>query len=67
MIPDVWFASEAYRHECEVRHVCNMPSADIRREYLDMVEKKRGKELADTLRNDVRALWLKRGKERRGL
>lgn len=49
--------SEAWRHECEVRYVINLPTAADRRRYLDGVEEQRGKEAADRLRADVMEMW----------
>lgn len=49
--------TEAFRHECEVRFVVNMPGPQERRDFMDGVEKKRGKPAADRLRDGVRAAW----------
>ena len=49
--------TEQHRHECEVRHVCGLPGHEARREYLDGIERKRGKPAADTLRADVRKVF----------
>lgn len=56
--------TEQHRHECEVRHVGTLPGHEARREYLDGVERKRGKAAADALRADVRALFEARKAER---
>jgi hypothetical protein len=49
--------TEAWRHECEVRHVLKMATRQQRAEYLDGVERKRGKAPADRLRRDVATAW----------
>lgn len=59
--------SEAWRHECEVRHVCSLPSQAARRLYIEGdpaaqprikgVRQQRGDAAADTLNADARALW----------
>ena len=50
--------SETYRHECEVRYICHQLKTLLsRRTYLLNVEEKRGKSLADKLRDDVKKLW----------
>lgn len=46
--------TERYRHECEVQEVASMPSNEARREYLALVEKKRGINAATRLRE---AAW----------
>jgi hypothetical protein len=50
-----------HMHECEVRDVIKRfyPDGDAAKEYLDLCEKKRGKAAADSLRNAVRAEWMK--------
>lgn len=52
-------SSEAWRHECEVRTVLDMP-LDRRKGYLDLVAKQRGKEAARLLRRDVYLTWIAR-------
>lgn len=52
--------SEAWRHECEVRHVVALPTKECRREYLEAVTKRRGETAGQRLRDDVRAAWLQR-------
>lgn len=49
--------TEEHRHACEVRYVLAMPDKQARRAYLDGVEKKRGKQAADMLRDDVLKAW----------
>ena len=60
-------SSEEWRRECEARWVlknlpvANKPRARIRkttrREYIEAVEKQRGKEAADQLKRDIRRQW----------
>lgn len=35
-------ASEAWRHECEARHVARLPDRQARRDYVERVTAKRG-------------------------
>ena len=49
--------SEAWRHECEARMVVDQPTLVQRREYLDAVERRRGKPAADALRETMGAIW----------
>lgn len=56
--------SEEWRHECEARKVMTLPSVDARRDWIESVEKKRGKPAADRLRETVRALWAQRDRGR---
>ena len=51
--------SEKYRFACEVRTVLSMPF-ESRRDYLNDVEKKRGKGAADALRAAVQTEWIRR-------
>ncbi|MDR3158601.1 MAG: hypothetical protein LBU11_06250 [Zoogloeaceae bacterium] len=51
--------SEAHRALCEARSVCRMADIEKRREYLALVEKHRGKEAADQLREAVKKEWEK--------
>lgn len=48
---------EAWRHRCEVVHVANMPSREARAVYIMDIERKRGREAAMRLRDDVIAEW----------
>lgn len=50
--------TEAWRHECEVRYVLKMATRQQRAEYLDAIERRRGKACADRLRSDVATAWL---------
>lgn len=52
--------SKAWRHECEVRYVVNLPTIERRRDYLDAITKRRGEAAGRRLRDDVRAAWLAR-------
>lgn len=47
-----------FRHECEVREVVGMDSNEARREYLALVEKRRGLNAATRLREDAWKLML---------
>ncbi len=49
-------ATEAYRHECEVRFVYSMKANYLRRDYLEGVAKHRGDAAAQRLRKDAWAL-----------
>ena len=51
--------NESERHRCEVSWVMRAFYPDGKRaaEYFDLVEKKRGKESADKLRQDCREAW----------
>lgn len=53
-------ASEAWRHECEARAISKLPSTGQRRAWLEDLERRRGKEAADRLRNTIKALWARR-------
>lgn len=48
---------EDWRAECEARTVLQMPTLQRRRDYIALVERKRGEEAAKRLRRDIRALW----------
>lgn len=50
-------ASEEWRHECEARAIAARPTLAERREYLDLVERKRGHASADRLRETMKQLW----------
>lgn len=49
--------SEAWRHDCEVRHVAAMPTRQQRADYINGIERKRGKPAADRIRADLPAVW----------
>lgn len=50
-------SSEAWRAECEARHVLNMHGKPARYAYLTRVESKRGKVNRDALEAGVMGLW----------
>jgi hypothetical protein len=52
-------SDEAWRHECEARHVFALRLADRNRAlaYLELVEKRRGAEAAQNLKQAAAALW----------
>ncbi len=50
-------ASEAYRLECEARELLRGRSTQDRREYLAIVERKRGTQAADALKAAIQKLW----------
>lgn len=55
--------SEEFRFECEVNEVLSrFKTREERKEYLDGVEKKRGFEAANKLREGVKAEWIRRHK-----
>ena len=49
--------SEAWRAECETRHVLKLPNKAARHAYLARVESKRGKTNRDALEAAVLAVW----------
>lgn len=49
--------SEAWRAHCEANYVANLPTLARRRDFLDMVQKKRGEAAAKRLKDAVRNLW----------
>lgn len=49
--------SEAWRHECEVRLVANMPGKDYRMHYLAGVRKHRGNEAVNRIKDDLKRMW----------
>ena len=56
---------EAERHRCEVSWVIRAfyPRAEEAKEYFQLVQKHRGQESADKLRNDCREAWKARKAE----
>lgn len=42
-------ASEAWRHECEARHIARLPTSEQRHDYIASVSKRRGPEAAHAL------------------
>lgn len=49
--------SEAWRHECEARHIAGLPSRAARTEWLEALERRRGREAVDQLRATIKAVW----------
>ena len=49
-------SSEAWRHETECKHVARLMWRDNESNYLSLVEKNRGKEAADRLRDRAREI-----------
>ena len=49
--------SEAWRAECEARHILSMPNKFVRRNYLEQVAKRRGEKAGQQLADLVRAVW----------
>ena len=54
-IVDSW--SEDWRHECEARHIANLPTLQQRREYLEVIERKRGGAECKRLKDTIRIIW----------
>ena len=52
--------SEEWRHECEARAIAALRTLAERREWLERVEKRRGKAAADRLRATMKQLWEQR-------
>lgn len=50
-------SSEEWRHEAEARAIAKLPTLAERRAWLDDIERKRGKAVADRLRRTMRKLW----------
>ena len=55
-------ATEDERHRCEVLHIARLMWRDDEDRLLGMIEKARGKEVADRLRMDARAIVRKHRK-----
>jgi len=53
-------ATEAHRHECEVRHVADMKTNALRKIHLEGVQKHRSAAEVDRLRKDAWALLRQR-------
>lgn len=49
--------SEAWRAECEARHILTMPTIQARRDYLADIQKRRGDAAYAALADLVRAVW----------
>jgi len=52
-------ASEEWRQICEARHVLRMASKEIRKQYLELVEKRRGAAAKVDLEQAILAEWEK--------
>lgn len=52
--------SKEYMLWCEADMVCRMPKLTDRRDYLQRIEKRRGKKAADVLKAKVQEIWKKR-------
>jgi hypothetical protein len=50
-------ASEAWRHECVARAIAALPTLAQRREWLEQIERRRGKGEADRIRQTMGELW----------
>lgn len=48
---------ERHRLSCEARHVLAFPTREARRQYLDMVEKKRGEPARRILEREIMKQW----------
>lgn len=48
--------SEAWRHECEVRHVANLPTKWDRKRYLTGIRRRRGEAEVDRIKRGLHAL-----------
>lgn len=48
---------ELYRNECEAREVLRMPTKEARRQYLRMVEEKRGIQAREYLEKEIMRLY----------
>ncbi len=53
-------SSEAWRLECEARHVLNLGGLWARRAYLELIGTKRGIEARKALEAAVKVEWVKR-------
>ena len=49
--------SEAWRHECEAKHVCGLPTILERRRYLLSIRDRRGEKAYVELRGTVERVW----------
>lgn len=49
--------TEQRRKECEARHVLSWPAKQARRDYLDLVEKKRGFAARQELEREMMRQW----------
>lgn len=51
--------SEAWRLECEARHVLSLGGLMARRAYLELIEGKRGSDARRALEDAVKVEWIK--------
>lgn len=49
--------SPEWRHECEARTILDMPNKQVRLEFLDKIEKRRGPEARRALELTIMNLW----------
>jgi hypothetical protein len=49
--------SEAWRHECEARAIAKLPTLELRRAWLEDIERKRGLHAAQCLRVTIGEIW----------
>ncbi len=49
--------SEAFRFECEARHILNMPNKPLRVACLDNIEKRRGLPAREALQTKILEVW----------
>jgi hypothetical protein len=47
----------AFLQECEARHICRLPDKQSRHQYLDLVEKRRGRPAREALAAEVLRQW----------
>lgn len=52
--------TEEWRKECEARYVVNLAGLRLRRDYLELVEKRRGQAARSELEAAVNVEWVKR-------
>lgn len=55
--------SPEWRHECEARTILDMPNKQVRLEFLDKIEKRRGPEARRALELTIMNLWHARRSE----
>ncbi len=56
----VCLSCEAWRHECEARHILKTPGLERRRAMLGQIEAKRGAEAAKALRVTMTKIYQRR-------
>lgn len=49
--------SPEWRHECEARTILDMPNKQVRLEFLDKIEKRRGANARRELEQSIMTLW----------